>query len=110
MVQQSREHNSRGRIGVRLAYNNKTKNYRTNTFYFIANLWSDLSKQQSVKIAQDSIATEKYRRFWGEIGLGMQIPVSKQTYLYSDARYEFQINTPKREGYHGTIGVKYTWK
>lgn len=110
MVEQSREHNSRGRMGVRLAYNNKTKNYRTNTFYFIANLWSDLSKQQSVKIAQDSIATEKYRRFWGEIGLGMQIPVSKQTYLYSDARYEFQINTPKREGYHGTIGIKYTWK
>lgn len=101
----------RGRLGVRLAYNTQASksDYRTNTFYLITNVLQDFKSSNGVKIGQDFIK-ETNAKTWVEIGLGGQLPLSKQSYTYADARYERNLSGAKREGYRGTIGIKYTWK
>lgn len=104
-------HGLRGRLGVRLAYNTQAAEdkYRTNTFYVIANLLQDFSKGKGVQIGQDKVK-ETFAKTWAEVGLGGQLPVGKQSYVYADARYERSLSGAKREGYRGTVGFKYTWK
>ncbi|MDY4480163.1 MAG: autotransporter outer membrane beta-barrel domain-containing protein [[Pasteurella] aerogenes] len=110
-VDQGQQHGLRGRIGVRLAYNAQSDKdvFRTNTFYAIANIWSDFVEPSKIKLADNKL-NEKYASTWGEVGVGFQLPVLQQAYIYGDARYERELGGAKREGYRGTIGVKYTWK
>lgn len=110
-IKGSSHHGLRGRLGVRLAYNTQAAEdkYRTNTFYVIANLLQDFSKGKGVQIGQDKVK-ETFAKTWAEVGLGGQLPVGKQSYVYADARYERSLSGAKREGYRGTVGFKYTWK
>lgn len=110
-VNQNIQHGLRGRIGARLAYNTQADKdvYRTKTFYAVANIWSDFVKPSQIKLA-DNRLSENYASTWAEIGVGFQLPVRKQTYIYGDTRYEREIGGAKRDGYRGTIGIKYTWK
>ena len=110
-VSEQGQHGLRGRVGARLAYNKQTseKNYQTNTFYAVANVWHDFLNPKTVGIGQDNLS-EKYASTWGEVGLGVQFPVGKHSYIYADARYEHDLGSSKREGYRGTIGFKHTWK
>ena len=89
----------RGRIGLRATYNS--------IFYSIANVWHDFSNSTEATIGSDNIK-EKYSSTWGEIGLGVQIPIINSAYVYTDLRYErsFKSN-PKHNGYRGTVGFKY---
>ena len=89
----------RGRIGFRATYNN--------IFYSVANIWHDFDNTTEANVGADKIK-EKYSSNWGEIGIGIQIPVMNAAYVYSDLRYEksFKSN-PKHNGYRGTIGFKY---
>ncbi|MDD2165932.1 autotransporter outer membrane beta-barrel domain-containing protein [Glaesserella parasuis] len=104
-------HGLRGRVGVRFAYNTQTaeNNYRTNSFYVIANILQDFKNGKEVQIGQDLIK-ETQAKTWAELGLGGQLPVGKQSYVYADTRYERNLGGAKREGYRGTVGFKYTWK
>ena len=109
-VDQGSENGLRGRVGARLAYNGPTsdKSLQTNTFYAVANIWHDFTKPSSVNIGQDRLR-EKYASTWAEVGLGVQAPIGKHSYVYADARYERDLGSSKREGYRGTVGLKYTW-
>ncbi|MCQ9328867.1 autotransporter outer membrane beta-barrel domain-containing protein [Pelistega suis] len=110
-VDQGVQHGLRGRIGARLAYNEQAEKdvYRTDTFYAVANIWHDFVKPSAVKLAGNKIR-EEHASTWAEVGIGMQLPIRKQTYIYGDARYERELGGTKREGYRGTVGLKYTWK
>ena len=108
-VNQGGQHGLRGRIGVRAAHNSEGKNQQTKTLYAVANIWHDFINPKAVNIGKDSIK-EKYASTWGEIGLGIQLPVAKHSYLYGDARYEHGFGSTKHEGYRGTVGFKHTWK
>ena len=110
-VSEQGHHGLRGRVGVRLAHNAQAseKNYQTQTFYAVANVWHDFINPKSVGIGRDNLS-EKYASTWGEVGVGVQFPVGKHSYLYADARYERDLGSSKREGYRGTIGFKHTWK
>ena len=112
-VNQNGQHGLRGRLGVRLAYNAQTsekKNYQTNTFYAVANVWHDFINPKAVSIGKDNVR-ETYASTWGEVGLGVQVPINDHSYVYADARYERDLGgSSKRQGYRGTIGLKYTWK
>lgn len=108
-VDQGKQNTLRGRLGARLAYNAPNTYLRTNTFYLVGNLWHDFTNPNRVEIGTDKVK-EKYNRTWGEIGLGSQLPVGKNSYLYGDVRYERNLGGAKREGYRGTVGFKYTWK
>ena len=108
-VDQNGQDGLRGRLGVRLAYNGPGKDLQTNTFYAVANVWHDFMKPDAVTIGQDSLR-EQYASTWGEVGLGVQVPVAKHSYVYGDARYEHDLGSTKREGYRGSVGFKYTWK
>ena len=99
----------RGRIGVRLAHNSPSQNNKTKTFYATANVWHDFVNPQAVNIGADSVS-EHYGSTWGEVGVGMQMPISKSSYVFADARYERDLGgSAKRDGYRGNIGIKYTW-
>lgn len=110
-VDQGVQQGLRGRIGARLAYNQQAEKdvYRTDTFYAVANIWHDFVKPGAVKLAGNKIR-EEHASTWAEVGIGMQLPIRKQTYIYGDARYERELGGTKREGYRGTVGLKYTWK
>lgn len=101
-------HGVRGRLGVRLANNGSTAQYKTNTFYTVANVWHDFTKPKGVDVGQRHYK-EDFNQTWGEVGLGMQVPTSKTSYLYADARYEHSFGDSKREGYRGSVGFKQTW-
>ena len=108
-VSQDKQHSLRGRLGARLAYNGPSHSLRTNTFYAVANVWHDFIKPHGVDIGEDNVR-EKRNATWGEVGLGAQLPVSNNAYVYGDARYQHNFGSTSRHGYRGSVGFKYTWK
>lgn len=106
-VDQNDQHSVRGRIGGKVAY--KTEQQQADTFYAVANVWHDFVKMRSVEIGADAIR-ENYANSWGEIGLGVQLPVYKNSLIYGDTRYQHDFGSHKRAGWHGSIGFKYNWK
>ena len=91
----------RARAGVKALYNDK--------FYTVANVWNDFNNKTEANVGLDKVE-EKYSSTWGEIGLGVQIPITNSAYVYTDLKYErsFKSN-PKHNGYRGTVGFKYTF-
>ena len=99
----------RGRVGMRFGYNSDTRdNLPSSSFYGIANIWHDFVNPKSVDIGRDSLK-EEYAKTWGELGLGIQLPITRQSDFYSDIRYEKNFGSDKRKGFKGTMGYKYTW-
>ena len=108
-VKQNNSHGVRGRVGARLAYNQSNDQHHTKTFYGLANVWHDFTAPKAVHVGRDS-AKEKYNQTWAEVGLGLQLPAGKESYIYADGRYEHSLGGKKHAGYRGTIGFKHTWK
>ena len=99
----------RGRVGMRFGYNGDIRdNLPPSSFYGIANIWHDFVNPKSVDIGRDSLK-EEYAKTWGEVGLGIQLPITHQSNFYSDVRYEKNFGSDKRKGFKGTMGYKYTW-
>ena len=98
----------RGRIGLRGTFN-KDKATESTSFYTLANIWHDFNGNIKANIGEDRVE-EKYAKNMGEIGLGIQIPVTKTAYVYSDVRYEKELRSDaKHKGYRGTFGFKYSF-
>ncbi|PJG86601.1 autotransporter outer membrane beta-barrel domain-containing protein, partial [Conservatibacter flavescens] len=108
-VKGANHHGLRGRLGVRLAHHSDNGHAFTNTVYGIANIYHDFMDGSSVQIGRDKLS-EKYNRTWWEVGVGMQLPLTPNSHIYADARYESNFGGEKRQGYGGTIGYKYTWR
>lgn len=99
----------RGRVGMRFGYNGDIRdNLPSSSFYGIANIWHDFVNPKSVDIGRDNLK-EEYAKTWGEVGLGIQLPITHQSNFYSDVRYEKNFGNDKRKGFKGTMGYKYTW-
>ncbi|WP_239424080.1 autotransporter outer membrane beta-barrel domain-containing protein [Snodgrassella communis] len=99
----------RGRMGMRFGYNgDTTDNLPPTSFYGIANIWHDFVNPKSVDIGRDTLK-EEYAKTWGEIGAGIQLPITRQSDFYGDVRYEKNFGSDKRKGFKGTLGYKYTW-
>lgn len=107
-VDQNNQKLLRGRIGVRLAYNDQVQSEQRSSLYTIANVWHDFIKPSSIEVGRDRLS-EKYNSSWGEIGLGAKTPIVKDTYLYGDARFEHNFSSAKHQGYQGNIGVEHKW-
>ncbi|XDZ52704.1 autotransporter outer membrane beta-barrel domain-containing protein [Neisseriaceae bacterium CLB008] len=107
-VDQKNTHAVRGRLGARLAYNAPTEAFRTKTFYTSFNVLHDFIKPAKVNLEGVALR-ERYGNTWGEVAVGMQLPIAKSAYLYADARYEHSFDGAKREGYGGTLGLKHMW-
>ena len=98
----------RGRIGLRGTFN-KDKATESVLFYTLTNIWHDFNGNIKANIGEDRVE-EKYAKNMGEIGLGIQIPVTKTAYVYSDVRYEKELRSDaKHKGYRGTFGFKYSF-
>ena len=110
-VNQDNRNGLRTRAGVRISYDkNSEVTNRTNTYYAVANVWHDLTKNnnRATNIGLDKVS-EKYGKTWGEIGIGAQAPVGQKNNLYVDTRYEHSFGNENRSGYKGTIGFKHTF-
>ena len=107
-VDQNNQDALRGRIGVMLAYNATGKSGKNTSVYTVGNIWHDFIKPDHVNIGHDSVR-EKYNQTWGEIGVGVQIPVAKQSQLYGDIRYEHNFGSSKYQSFSGNIGLKINW-
>lgn len=120
----------RGRIGARLAWNDRYKDQkRTKTFYVTANLLRDLTGGDSSANVTSNQASagnpstsygESYGKTWGELGVGTQWAFNKSTYMFVDVRYQRSLGrsngalgsvlgSAQREGYNGRIGVRHGW-
>ena len=107
-VHQDKQHGLRGRVGARLAYNDLTAREKVRTLYFTANLWHDFKNTAGSNIGADNI-NEKFAKTWGEFGVGTQLATSANSHIYADVRYEHSLSGAKRQGYKGSVGIKYSW-
>lgn len=107
-VDQNNQDALRGRVGIMLAYSNADKGGQSASVYTIGNIWHDFIKPDHVNIGRDSVR-EKHNQTWGEIGVGVQIPVAKQSQLYGDVRYEHNFGSTKYQSFSGNIGLKINW-
>lgn len=107
-VHQDKQHGLRGRVGARLAYNDLTAREKVRTLYFTANLWHDFRNTAGSNIGADNI-NEKFAKTWGEFGVGTQLATSANSHIYADVRYEHSLSGAKRQGYKGSVGIKYSW-
>lgn len=108
-VIQDNQHGLRGRLGVRLAHNKEQAQQRSRSVYAVANIWHDFVDAKTVNIGPDDYR-EAYQKTWGEVGLGVQLPMGQQAYAYADARYEHAFSGAMYHGYRGTVGLKYQWR
>lgn len=107
-VDQNNQDTLRGRVSLMLSYNELDKEGQNTSVYAIGNIWHDFLNPDEVKIGRDKIS-EKFNKTWGEIGLGLNIPVTNQSELYSDIRYEHNFSGSKRQSFRGNIGLKINW-
>ncbi|WP_239424526.1 autotransporter outer membrane beta-barrel domain-containing protein [Snodgrassella communis] len=107
-VDQNNQDSLRGRIGLKAAYNVSGKTGKGTSIYTVGNVWHDFIKPDNVNIGRDSIR-ENFSSTWGEIGVGVHIPVAKQSQIYGDVRYEHNFGGAKRQSFRGNIGLKVNW-
>ena len=103
----------RGRLGARLAWNDKTergeKLTRTNTFYVTANVLHEFKDPKGVTIGNTTVNEQWAKQTWAELGVGAQLPLSKAAYLYGGVQYQRSLSGKGREGVSGQLGVKVAW-
>ena len=103
----------RGRLGARLAWNDKAergeKLTRTNTFYVTANVLHEFKDPKGVTIGNTTVNEQWAKQTWAELGVGAQLPLSKAAYLYGGVQYQRSLSGKGREGVSGQLGVKVAW-
>ncbi|OOH84841.1 hypothetical protein BMT54_12120 [Pasteurellaceae bacterium 15-036681] len=109
-VEQANNNALRGRAGVRLAYNLETEQLKTKTFYLTANILHNFAQPKAVRIGGDKVQ-EKYASTWWDAGVGLQLPIGQQAYVYLDGQYEGSFGSQnRRNGLRGSLSLKYNWK
>ncbi|MFZ7135084.1 autotransporter outer membrane beta-barrel domain-containing protein [Avibacterium avium] len=109
-VDQSNFYGAHLRLGMRLSYD-AIKNgslERNKGIYGIVNLWQTFSNNPSHHIGKDTMK-ERYAKTLGEVGLGGQIYLRRNVYLYGNLRYGFNLGSTKHRNTIGTLGLKYTF-
>lgn len=108
-VQQKDSDLLRARMGLKLRYSgDKSSDNASNSAYVIANVYKDFLQPSSVYIGQSKLR-ERYNSLWGEIGIGAQLSVNKQSYIYADIRYEKNLNGTNRRAYKANAGVQFRY-
>ncbi len=107
-IDQNNQDALRGRVGLAVSYQAGDKTEPSTSFYSVGNIWHDFTNPSSVTIGRDSIR-EKTNNTWGEVGVGVKIPVAKQSNIYADVRYEHNFGSSKRQSFRGNIGLNINW-
>lgn len=107
-VEVSNSNALRGRVGVRVVRNRALDDeWQARSLYAVANIWKDFYNRTGVRI-NDVKFEQGYGNLWWEAGVGLQLPLSRKLYLYTDVRYERQFgHRAGHHGYRGVIGLKY---
>ncbi|WP_410681303.1 autotransporter outer membrane beta-barrel domain-containing protein [Avibacterium paragallinarum] len=107
-IEMSNSNALRGRVGVRVVRNRALDDERqARSLYAVANIWKDFYNRTGVRI-NDVKFEQGYGNLWWEAGVGLQLPLSRKLYLYTDVRYEQQFgHRAGHHGYRGVIGLKY---
>lgn len=96
----SNDFSVRGRVGLSIAHEDD--------FYVSANVLGELTKPLSLKVGKDTVK-ESFNKYWGEVGVGGQVNLSKSSAFYADAKFIKNFTGEKRTGYKGNVGFKYSW-
>lgn len=99
-VEASKDFSLRGRVGLSIAHKND--------FYISANVLGDLKKPEGIKVGKDTVK-ESFNKYWGEVGVGGQLSLSKSSAIYADAKFTKNFSGENRSGYKGNVGLKYSW-
>lgn len=103
----------RGRLGARLAWNDKAergdKLTRTHTFYVTANVLHEFKDPKGVTVGNTTVNEQWAKQTWAELGVGAQLPLSKAAYLYGGVQYQRSLSGTGREGVSGQLGVRVAW-
>ena len=103
----------RGRLGARLAWNDKAergdKLTRTHTFYVTANVLHEFKDPKGVTVGNTTVNEQWAKQTWAELGVGAQLPLSKAAYLYGGVQYQRSLSGTSREGVSGQLGVRVAW-
>ncbi|MEE3607831.1 autotransporter outer membrane beta-barrel domain-containing protein [Avibacterium paragallinarum] len=107
-IEMSNSNALRGRVGVRVVRNRALDDeWQARSLYAVANIWKDFYNRTGVRI-NDVKFEQGYGNLWWEAGVGLQLPLSRKLYLYTDVRYEQQFgHRAGHHGYRGVIGLKY---
>ncbi|WP_410687414.1 autotransporter outer membrane beta-barrel domain-containing protein [Avibacterium paragallinarum] len=107
-IEMSNSNALRGRVGVRVVRNRALDDeWQARSLYAVANIWKDFYNRTGVRI-NDVKFEQGYGNLWWEAGVGLQLPLSRKLYLYTDVRYERQFgHRAGHHGYRGVIGLKY---
>ncbi|QJE17013.1 autotransporter family protein [Avibacterium paragallinarum] len=107
-IEMSNSNALRGRVGVRVVRNRALEDeWQARSLYAVANIWKDFYNRTGVRI-NDVKFEQGYGNLWWEAGVGLQLPLSRKFYLYTDVRYEQQFgHRTGHHGYRGVIGLKY---
>lgn len=104
-IKQESLYGIRGRVGLKLSYNDKNKG----NYYIISNLWSDLKNKGSITHIGNDKIVEKIEKKWAEIGIGASGKIGENVNIFIDSRYEKLLSGTKNKGYKGTLGVNYSF-
>lgn len=109
-VDQNNQQGLRGRLGVRLAYNQGDEGIKTKTLYFTGNIIHDFLNSKDIDFGSSSV-NEKNAKTAAEIGVGIQLPLTSTSYIYFDTRYYHSLGNSdaKSKEFSGTLGLKYYW-
>lgn len=107
-VDQNGQDGLRSRLGLKLSYHDDNQFSQRKSFYVIGNLWHDFVNPEKTNIGRNHI-NEKFARTWGEMGIGMQLPIVTNMNLYSDVRYEHNFGSTHRQGLSGNVGMMIRW-
>ncbi|MGY4747526.1 autotransporter family protein [Avibacterium paragallinarum] len=107
-IEMSNSNALRGRVGVRVVRNRALEDeWQARSLYAVANIWKDFYNRTGVRI-NDVKFEQGYGNLWWEAGVGLQLPLSRKLYLYTDVRYEQRFgHRAGHHGYRGVIGLKY---
>lgn len=100
----------RARVGVRLAWNDKTAAAgnvaKPGNFYVTANLLQDLIAPEGVTIGGVTVQDDVNKKAWVELGVGGQAQLGESATVYGNVSYQKSITGSSRSGASGNVGLK----
>ncbi len=107
---------ARLRFGARMTWNSETQlpsseteQLRSSTFYASASLAKELLSNSVVNVGGSKVTEDFSETPWLELGIGGQIPLYKNTFLFGQIQAQKNLGGEKRSALSGNVGLRVNW-
>lgn len=107
---------ARLRFGARMTWNSETQlpsseteQLRSKTFYASASLAKELLSNSVVNVGGSKVTEDFSQNPWLELGIGGQIPVYKNAFLFGQIQAQKNLGGEKRSVLSGNMGLRVNW-